>query len=719
MKMKKTAIIGFIVLYLVTAFYPGYVLAQNHTDVKYDKVIIYMIDNLTLNDITPANTPFLWKIQNEWGTGLLNTSAAKDRTIKNACATLSAGESAVGSSFSHLNFGALEHINGETAGDIFFRNTGIKPQDENILAISFFVMQKNNSKRDLGEIGVLGEKIKEQGYNTWVIGNADRLGYHSRPGAVILMDKNGIIDQGSVDKSVRLPDKRIPTFIWTDYDEINDKINEADEKAVILIEYGDLARLEAMSSLFSPLQYNKERKKILHNIDDSIRNIETNNATEKSCSYIINLSPSAHGKNPEGLLTPVFIRKSGQQGLLTSFSTRREGIITLYNLHNSVLSCVVPEKNDPVYAIKSLYPLKTLQKINQQAVFNYINQTGLLLFFALLAIFSMAGVFLSLYFNYLKKYSLLFLSLPLSIPPALLIMSFFKLDTSLQYIIISSDIIAAITGISLLISRNPKTSVIEVLSLFTIFLIASDVLLGLNLIKNCIMSYQLISGIRYYGLGNEYMGILLGCVISFAVLSRNRSNTAFYKIISFLLFFLSIFILASPAFGINVGGTITACIALSYTWLKLNNHHFKTKDMIWIIMLTIMVISVMILADLRQPFNMQSHLGNSIRTVIEGGFEQALRIIREKLFLHLRIINYTKLSWVFLALLLTSAVLVLKPSSLSIKFRRTDAVIFTGIQGLLLGAVVALIFNDSGIIPAAYLFWYALTLGIYMTIKPA
>ena len=116
------------------------------------QVIIYMIDKLDLNDLSPEVTPNLWAIQNKAGLGLLNTLSAGERTSRNVTCTISAGKLALGSSNADLNFKANEIIQGEKAGDIFYRNTGIPPADHNIVINSIEVIKKNNENCSIYKI---------------------------------------------------------------------------------------------------------------------------------------------------------------------------------------------------------------------------------------------------------------------------------------------------------------------------------------------------------------------------------------------------------------------------------------------------------------------------------------------------------------------------------------------------------------------------------------
>lgn len=716
MKRKKTVLIALLISTFFIFSPLSQLQAEERAEKSYDQVIIYMIDSLSLNDITPSTTPFLWQMQKEWGVGLLNTSAAKNRTIKNACATLSAGKPALGSSYSQLNFAAYELVNGEKAGEVFLRTTGINPQKENIAVLSINVIKNNNLKQNTGEVGTLGEKIKSQGYTTLVIGNADQPGYHARFAPVILMDKKGLVDRGIIDKSANIPDPELPALVWTNYQLLEKQAKETKGKAVMVIEYGDLYRLEAMSYLFSPAEYSQKREQLLRKIDSSIAAIEQDKK-EKAASYIINLHPSLTGNNPEALLMPVFIKKAGYKGLLESFSTRREGVITLENLHFSILSSIDGKTEDPVYTKKNEDPINTLKKINRQAVFNLTNQAVILSFHAISAVIAFLLAFLFIVRQKEKKNTWLMLSFPLAIPAALLIMPLFQIGDLWLFILLSSVLAAGMTAISCLLYSATRINPVFSLAALNILLIICDTLSGFNLLKNCIMSYQLINGIRYFGIGNEYMGILIGSVITWTVLAISRYKSPVFQVLSGLLFVITILVLAFPRLGTNFGGTITACVALSFTWLGLHNRRLKTKHFIGIIILTFIVLSLMVLWDLNQPSFMQSHIGKGIRAIMEEGWPAFINIVRTKMLLHLRVINYARLGWLFLALLFLTAFIILKPSSISKNLKQANPILFTGMQGLLLGAITALVFNDSGIIPAGYLFWFAATLFLYMQIE--
>ena len=83
-----------------------------------------------------------------------------------------------------------------------------------------------------------------------------------------------------------------------------------------------------------------------------------------------------------------------------------------------------------------------------------------------------------------------------------------------------------------------------------------------------------------------------------------------------------------------------------------------------------------------------------------------LDIIKRKLEMHLALINYNYLGWIFLALLAGISLLVYKPSNKLMKIKNGFNKLYQGLQGIIIAAIIAILFNDSGITAAATLFIY-------------
>ncbi len=713
--MKVKLSICLAIILIVLTFPITILAAETSGNYSADHVFIYMIDKLNINDIDPNITPNLWSLKEKGGMGLLNTVTGGGRTTKNTCCTISAGKPAVASSKAQLNFKAAEIIDLEKAGDIFYRNTGIPTVDDNIVINSIEVIEKNNERLNIGEPGKLGDAIHTMGYSTAVIGDSDRPGFYSRPGALVLMNSQGIIDNGFVGKEVH---DTTGLVYWSNYSQILEQSKKLkDIPSVILIEFGDLSRLDSMYKLFSPVRYQEERKQILSQIDTCIGEIQEKVATNRTCVYLITPSPSMTAVMSNALLTPLIIVKPGFEGTLTSYSTRREGVVHSVNIKNSILNCLNPDINEEIYTLKTGKSIRDLQELNKRAGFNYSNQAWIMSIYVFLILSLLLLVLLQSILKKDNNFTRIILIFLIALPLSLLIMSNINVLNRSLFIIESLGINVIITLITWAIARVFKINALLPVLLVSIAVITFDLIADTGLIKNSIMSYQLLSGIRYYGLGNEYMGVLLGATISFSALILQNSPSRKRQVLITILFCCITLLIAYPLFGINVGGAITASLGLGYTFLRFKQYNINTKKIILLLVSTVIFISIMAVIDINQPLEFQSHLGKNISLIINGGIGEALSIVVRKLQMHLRVINYTFWGWVLLFIIFVLTYQIFKPKQWLEKLSAHFPIVYTGLQGILSTAVIAILFNDSGIVAAAILFLYFLVLLFYSLIE--
>ncbi|MDD2619495.1 MAG: hypothetical protein PHC92_02325, partial [Syntrophomonadaceae bacterium] len=512
-------------------------------------VVIFMIDKLNIDDLDPKSTPNLWALKDRGGIGLLNTLTGGERTSKNGCATISAGKLAVGSSKADQNFMGSELIQGEKAGDIFARNTGITPAADNALVSSIAVINKNNQALNLETPGQLGDELHAAGFSTAVIGNSDRPNYPSRPGSLILMDSKGIVDHAFIGEETVNHNQRMAFPAQSNYTQILESYRQLKSNELVLIEFGDLSRLESMYNFFAKSHYQKERKLILRQIDNCIAKIN-HELPSASCIYIISPSPSRNSFEPSALLTPLIIVKPGFTGTLTSYSTRHEGVVLSINLKNSILNSLNNSRPESIFSTPNNDSYQVLKNLNQREVFSYVNQTWLLtIIIGLIFLILMLGI-LQITQRRGCRISSLMLLFALSLPLSLLLIGIFDVFERQTFILFFLAINSGVAVLSLLLGKIVRINPIIPVLIATILVIACDLLLNNTLISNSMMSYRVISGARYYGLGNEYMGVLIGASISLATLIRHKTQKLKGQFFTAILFIAITFLIAYPRFGI-------------------------------------------------------------------------------------------------------------------------------------------------------------------------
>ena len=189
-----------------------------------------------------------------------------------------------------------------------------------------------------------------------------------------------------------------------------------------------------------------------------------------------------------------------------------------------------------------------------------------------------------------------------------------------------------------------------------------------------------------------------------------KNSNRFNRFLVVILFVGVIFLNAYPRFGINVGGTITAAIALGYTYLRYINQPLDLKKTSVILLGTILLLTVMSIIDLQQPLALQSHLGRNVNMLLHGESQKFGYLIVRKIQMQLKVMNFTIVNWVILAGVLAACYGVFRPGFSISQLKLRVPMIYAGLKGLIVAAVAAIIFNDSGITAAASLFIYTMVM---------
>lgn len=229
--------------------------------------------------------------------------------------------------------------------------------------------------------------------------------------------------------------------------------------------------------------------------------------------------------------------------------------------------------------------------------------------------------------------------------------------------------------------------------------------------KRSVLGYDPMIGARYYGIGNEYMGILIGAAILLVSIAMHYYHVKFPRTLrsaGILLFILIITYLASPLLGTNAGGAITAVIAFGIAALRMFCGKIL-EEVRWprfILFITVFgLVSVVILWFLNYVLptggEHQSHIGKAITLLFEGRIDVIGGIMARKLAMNWHLIGVSSWSKVLMTCLFVMAVIVLRPRGIFERWQQTIPYIMYGFSANAVGAIIVLLVNDSGIVAAA------------------
>ncbi len=718
-KIRLYFILGFVLSILIIPYF-SFAQGDNNIGDK-GKVILVVMDRVSWNEIYKANTPNLDRLMDMGAIGLMTTNTGGSLSQNNAYLTIGTGARVVGVSGSQQAVSYGHSYRGVKIEDLMHQITGHKMNEGAIGNPSIAKLHRANGNRPYRvNIGALGTALREAGLKVAVLGNCDNYKRLEGDGGgknflvSMLMDDRGIVPLGDISQSLVKEDVDWPMGIRTDYKKMLVVFKDLKDKAhLVAIQLGDTSRAEDFrhQSMDSRIEYHKIRA--LEEGDKFIGDLLEHIDLSKDYMMILSPVPPAEEIGNNNRLSPIIIAGKGvQKGWLTSGSTHREGVVTNLDIGASILNffgvCPLPGQGGvPIYSISNNEEIEEIIRFNAKLTDIY-NQRPFLLrgyVYILIPILVLAAFCLLLKRKYLKliKPMLIFIMV---IPLVYLILSLFQQPQLYKTILIALAMSVLITTVLCRIFASTLDRVMVISALTTLILII-DQWLGMKLIQSSPLGYDVIAGARFYGIGNEYMGVLVGaiCCAGAAVVEKvgytDSNREKLTKIIILIIDILAIYTMISPNLGANVGGTIAIFIAISTTALMIQGKKIRVRNLTAIGALIGVLLAGVFYLDSLQVVDSQSHMGQTVTAIRESGIAELFNIFYRKISMNIRLMATTMWTRVFLTSLGVIVLLLYRPVGIFRDVYKKHEILIKGLLGAALGAVAALIFNDSGIVAAA------------------
>ncbi|MBE3565809.1 MAG: hypothetical protein IMW90_08795 [Thermogemmatispora sp.] len=434
-------------------------------------------------------------------------------------------------------------------------------------------------------------------------------------------------------------------------------------------------------------------------------------------------SPLPTGEAIERNATLTFFILAGDgvtPGVLTSPTTRRWGIVANTDVAPSILEWLGIEPplemtGRPVRALAAERPVEQLEGLER--IFTELNaeRPGVLKTYValqILAILLSIAVFLltpRIPARAIRGLQLAILALT-TVPLAFLLLGPLFSPALFLNLVALLALVALLTALASLAARYWRTPLAAFFLVYaaTAGLLLADGLTGAHLIQRSFLGYDPIGGARFYGVGNEYMGVLIGAAIMSATLGAELWPALQRHALAVTagLGGVVILLLAAPQLGANVGGTIAAVAGFTWTAMAL---HRRRLDWRWplaggILLLLLLALAALYDATLAQ--GAASHLGRTWELIQGKGVQELWVIAVRKLKMNLKLMRYTIWSRVLVAFIASGIVLCYRPVGLLRKVMRRHTLLTVGLWGCLAGGVAAFVANDSGVVAAATLMLY-------------
>lgn len=233
-----------------------------------------------------------------------------------------------------------------------------------------------------------------------------------------------------------------------------------------------------------------------------------------------------------------------------------------------------------------------------------------------------------------------------------------------------------------------------------------DLVSGGRLLANCLLGDFVNTGVRFYGIGNEYEGLVLGAslVVPFWVQVHADPAVPAFKRLGWcasLLWPALIVAVAAPGLGADFGGALSLGVAYAAGgWLALGRKLRLPQLAIGTALLLGLALGVIAL-DLMRPEGARSHVGELAAQVLRGDTGRIAEVISRKLLMNVRMVLTP---YALVGLAAVAALGAICYHRLASRFQKALArrpLLRAGSGAALLGALAAFALNDSGIVGGA------------------
>ena len=703
----KRLLIAIIALFMI----PGAVSAE----AGRGHVVLVVAGGISVRDIADPNLPHLWSFMQTGSCALMNVRTGRSSRdidpvarpgMEPGCVSLGAGGLAIAGAEARRGAGISRLINGAKAGDTYRSMTSWDYGSSKIVQPEIGkVLRANEAASYKAHPGSLGSALHRAGIKTAVIGNSDMPGEMHRETITIAMDDKGLVDYGNTDSpGISSHDPASAYGIQTNR---NFLLKELDrvwcESRFVVIDFGDTFRADIYAESCTDLQAMMIRRQAAHRLDHFIESLSAR--LDPKADTLILLSPNSRlfSDLQEEKLTPIVIKGPGfGSGALISPSTHRAGVVTISDIAPTVMALFDAEPIEPVFGRPIAFmaqrnvPQKLLEmnldaaeQGQRQPIMRASSIVGSVVV-VLVTLAALLGVSLPL-----RRTAAWIALIPIAVVVVMLYLPLVYSGGIIGAAIWLTVLTAALLFVSSAVFKKPLRALVWLCAAVVVSLMV-DLLRGSPLISSSIAGYSLNEGARYYGIGNELMGSMLGSAIigtGVALSSWNARPRLKWLVVS-IVYVLTLVFIGFPMLGVNFGGALAAVLGLGTAALARRGKLPGWRAIAAVIVLMVIAVGLLVGSDMLRGGSAQSHVGRALSSAT-GVLEFAERKIALN-FMLLATSPWSRLLGLSLA---GTAALMWFGN------RRVNGLLSGEEKAAALGAFVGVIgafcFNDSGVLAAA------------------
>jgi hypothetical protein len=698
------------------------------------QVFLVIADRLTLSDITRHTPSNIARLVRGGSIGLVNSTAAGRRTVDGAYLALGAGSGLLSSSDVYEGYDSSEQLEGGPASLVYLRRTGISAPAGSVVNTSVGPLAgMNAAKRSTGLPGAMGEALRRGGKRVAVFGNSDMPDVMSRPAVTVAMDAAGVVPEGVVGPWLLKDNPMSPTGKVADTSLMLRLVKNAASRAdLIVIDFGDTTRLEEYRPKLSPAAYDRYLADSIDRLDQLLGGLL--DMSDASGSYIILVSPLAREEDSQlERLSPTLLyhgstskqREPESSFLISSATTRTPGLVSITDIAPTVLSILrvresVQMIGKPIRLVKQSDRMRQMRRLDSVVCLHTLAEWPVLGGMGAIGAIALTPLALIIAFRmrasrWLRALLRVLLAVGFSLPLALLLGSLYSGTSVIVYSgWLAAFSIGSVLAVWILVkllrlgsNDEPLSALPSAIALATAAVIIVDAFTGGRLVTYALPGTYQLRGLRYYGIGNEYMGVLIGCTMMAAIWLRGKIPPGGlhlgYRALFAVLFAVVALVIGLPDLGADVGGAITAVVAFGLLYKALSGKRIGFVDVVVLLALSGVVAVALGLFDMLVRGGSGSHAGLTAKMVGEGGLSYLWAIVGRKVGMNLQLLGTRQGQT---ALLGFSPFFMLWFAGVQKRVNTRLAgrpEMLTGLRAVAIGAAVTFVFNDSGSVAASLL----------------
>ena len=284
-----------------------------------------------------------------------------------------------------------------------------------------------------------------------------------------------------------------------------------------------------------------------------------------------------------------------------------------------------------------------------------------------------------------------------AVPPALLLAALLAPEAvGLEWVVYGLALPLSLFP-ALLACRFPPRAVLAGVSGVTALLLVADGFLGSPLLGRSPFSYSPVEAARFYGIGNEAAGVLLGASLVAAAAAGGVWIAAAAGVIVTLA-------LGLPNLGADFGGLVAAAGGFTVLAVALRQRPIRRRQVVALSAGVGLLVGGVVFWDAARGAGARTHVGQVVAATRDGGPRALLETAARKAAVGVRLLATSPWAVLLLAETVTAFRLVRR------RDRRLPSADSAGGRGVVAAAGIALLVNDSGVVAASTCLLYGVGL---------